>query len=59
MKTLCETIESCDIGTLTRFSIYLNRCCDFTIEDVEKVFEKPWNWEAEFSDFLCDGNYSA
>ena len=53
VKTVDYTVSSGirDMETIVFFSLYLREVCGMDIKSIVRVFEEPWKWEAEFTEF--------
>lgn len=50
--TLCKAIDEKRMDLICEFTLYLREACDFSVQQIKKVFEKPHNWEQEFSEWI-------
>lgn len=49
--TLCKAIDEKHMDVVVAFVLHLREVKDFSHVEINKVFEKPHNWEVEFAEF--------
>lgn len=54
--TLTQAIEQRRMDLIIEFVLYLREGCEFLVIDIQRVFEEPWKWEPEFSEWMTTLN---